>query len=69
VGHARPRPGVFGHLERLLGITSAGAAESTLPLLMTAFGSGLSMDYEVFLRRAPGSRGDVVPTWDARRAV
>ncbi|MFL6168404.1 MAG: MMPL family transporter [Ornithinibacter sp.] len=38
-----------GHLEDLLGFTSAGALENTIPLLVLAFGFGLSMDYEVFL--------------------
>ncbi len=38
-----------GHLEGLLGFTSTGAVESTIPLLVLAFGFGLSMDYEVFL--------------------
>ena len=34
--------------EGLLGFTSTGAIENTMPLLI-AFGFGLSMDYEVFL--------------------
>ena len=38
-----------GHLEGLLGFASVGAIESTIPLLVLAFGFGLSMDYEVFL--------------------
>ena len=38
-----------GHLENLLRFTSAGAVENTIPLLVLAFGFGLSMDYEVFL--------------------
>ena len=38
-----------GHLQGLLGFSSVGAVESTLPLLLAAFGFGLSMDYEVFL--------------------
>nr|WP_206070063.1 MMPL family transporter [Knoellia sp. DB2414S] len=38
-----------GHLEGLLGFDSVGAVESTIPLLVLAFGFGLSMDYEVFL--------------------
>ena len=38
-----------GHLEGLLRFASAGALESTIPLLVLAFGFGLSMDYEVFL--------------------
>jgi uncharacterized membrane protein YdfJ with MMPL/SSD domain len=33
----------------LLGFTSTGAIENTMPLLILAFGFGLSMDYEVFL--------------------
>jgi hypothetical protein len=38
-----------GHLESLLGFTSAGGVENTIPILVVAFGFGLSMDYEVFL--------------------
>ena len=38
-----------GHLQGLLGFDSVGAVESTIPLLVLAFGFGLSMDYEVFL--------------------
>ena len=38
-----------GHLENLLRFTSTGAVENTVPLLVLAFGFGLSMDYEVFL--------------------
>jgi RND superfamily putative drug exporter len=38
-----------GHLEDLLRFTSTGAVENTIPLLVLAFGFGLSMDYEVFL--------------------
>jgi len=38
-----------GHLESLLGFTSAGGVENTIPILVIAFGFGLSMDYEVFL--------------------
>ena len=38
-----------GNLEGLLGFTSVGAIESMIPLLVLAFGFGLSMDYEVFL--------------------
>ena len=38
-----------GHLEQLLGFTSAGGIESTIPPLILSFGFGLSMDYEVFL--------------------
>ena len=38
-----------GHLERLLRFASTGAVENTIPLLVLAFGFGLSMDYEVFL--------------------
>ena len=37
------------HLEWLVGFQSVGAIESTIPLLLFAFGFGLSMDYEVFL--------------------
>ncbi|HEX2704861.1 MAG TPA: MMPL family transporter, partial [Candidatus Lustribacter sp.] len=38
-----------GHLEWALGFSSNGAIESFIPLLVLAFGFGLSMDYEVFL--------------------
>ena len=38
-----------GHLEGLLGFDSVGGVESTIPLLLLAFGFGLAMDYEVFL--------------------
>ena len=38
-----------GHLEGLLRFDSVGALESMIPLLILAFGFGLSMDYEVFL--------------------
>jgi RND superfamily putative drug exporter len=38
-----------GHLESLLRFTSAGGIENTVPILVLAFGFGLSMDYEVFL--------------------
>lgn len=38
-----------GHLEALLGFTSTGGIESTIPPLTLAFGFGLAMDYEVFL--------------------
>lgn len=38
-----------GHLQTLLGFTSTGAIESTIPPLVLAFGFGLAMDYEVFL--------------------
>ncbi len=37
------------NLEGLLNFTSAGGVESIIPLLVLAFGFGLSMDYEVFL--------------------
>ncbi|MBP6995827.1 MAG: MMPL family transporter [Phycicoccus sp.] len=37
------------HLESLLHFDSVGGIESTIPLLVLAFGFGLSMDYEVFL--------------------
>nr|WP_238338469.1 MMPL family transporter [Pedococcus badiiscoriae] len=37
------------HLEGPLGFQSVGAIESTIPMLVLAFGFGLSMDYEVFL--------------------
>ncbi|GAA4406529.1 MMPL family transporter [Tsukamurella soli] len=38
-----------GHLERLLGFSSTGALDPTVPILMLAVLFGLSMDYEVFL--------------------
>jgi RND superfamily putative drug exporter len=38
-----------GHLEGMLGFTSAGGIETTIPALVLAFGFGLAMDYEVFL--------------------
>lgn len=38
-----------GHLESLLNFTGTGGIESVIPLLVLAFGFGLSMDYEVFL--------------------
>ena len=38
-----------GHLQGLLGFDGVGAIESTIPMLVLAFGFGLSMDYEVFL--------------------
>jgi RND superfamily putative drug exporter len=38
-----------GHLQSLLSFDSVGAIETTIPMLVLAFGFGLSMDYEVFL--------------------
>ncbi len=38
-----------GHLQGLLDFDSVGGIESTIPMLVLAFGFGLSMDYEVFL--------------------
>lgn len=38
-----------GHLDWLLRFDSVGGVESVIPLLVLAFGFGLSMDYEVFL--------------------
>lgn len=38
-----------GHLQGLLGYSSVGAVEVSIPVLVLAFGFGLSMDYEVFL--------------------
>ena len=38
-----------GHLQGLLHFSSAGGIEAMIPLLVLAFGFGLSMDYEVFL--------------------
>jgi RND superfamily putative drug exporter len=39
----------LGHLESLLGFSSAGGIDTTVPALALAFAFGLSMDYEVFL--------------------
>ena len=39
----------YGNLESVLRFDSAGGIESVIPLLVLAFGFGLSMDYEVFL--------------------
>ena len=39
----------YGHLEDVLGFTSAGGIETFIPPLVLAFGFGLAMDYEVFL--------------------
>jgi RND superfamily putative drug exporter len=38
-----------GNLEQVLGFTSTGGIETTIPVLLVALGFGLSMDYEVFL--------------------
>jgi RND superfamily putative drug exporter len=38
-----------GHLQGLLRFDGVGAIESTIPMLVLAFGFGLAMDYEVFL--------------------
>jgi RND superfamily putative drug exporter len=38
-----------GHLESLLGFSSAGGIDLAIPALTLAFAFGLSMDYEVFL--------------------
>lgn len=38
-----------GHLEGLLAFDPVGAVEVSIPVLVLAFGFGLSMDYEVFL--------------------
>ncbi|MDF0530330.1 efflux RND transporter permease subunit [Tsukamurella sp. 8F] len=38
-----------GHLEKVLGFSSTGALDPTVPILMLAVLFGLSMDYEVFL--------------------
>jgi putative drug exporter of the RND superfamily len=38
-----------GHLSGLLGFDPVGGVESSIPLIVLAFGFGLSMDYEVFL--------------------
>lgn len=38
-----------GHLQWLLGFDSVGAVEVSIPVLVLAFGFGLSMDHEVFL--------------------
>ena len=39
----------YANLESVLRFDSAGGIESVIPLLVLAFGFGLSMDYEVFL--------------------
>lgn len=39
----------YGNLSGLLGFTPTGGIETTIPLLVLAFGFGLAMDYEVFL--------------------
>ncbi|MBE7325038.1 MMPL family transporter [Nocardioides sp. Y6] len=39
----------YGNLEGLLGFESTQGVESVIPLMVLAFGFGLSMDYEVFL--------------------
>ena len=38
-----------GHLQSVLGFSSVGAVEQIIPIMVLAFGFGLSMDYEVFL--------------------
>jgi RND superfamily putative drug exporter len=38
-----------GHFEKLLGFSSAGGIDTTIPALVLAFAFGLAMDYEVFL--------------------
>lgn len=38
-----------GHLQNILGFTSAGVTEATVPILLFAVIFGLSMDYEIFL--------------------
>ena len=46
----RHRVGLPGGAPRLAArFTSAGGVENTIPILVVAFGFGLSMDYEVFL--------------------
>jgi RND superfamily putative drug exporter len=53
-----------GHLETLLGFSSAGGIDTTIPALVLAFAFGLAMDYEVFLLsrikelRDAGARND-----------
>lgn len=39
----------YGNLSGPLGFTPTGGIETTIPLLVLAFGFGLAMDYEVFL--------------------
>ncbi len=39
----------YGNLSDLLGFTPTGGIETTIPMLVLAFGFGLAMDYEVFL--------------------
>jgi RND superfamily putative drug exporter len=54
-----------GNFEDLMGFTSNGGIESTIPPLVLAFGFGLAMDYEVFLlarikeQRDAGASNDV----------
>jgi RND superfamily putative drug exporter len=54
-----------GNFEDLMGFTSNGGIESTIPPLVLAFGFGLAMDYEVFLlarikeQRDAGATNDV----------
>lgn len=39
----------YGNFSDLLGFTPTGGIETTIPMLVLAFGFGLAMDYEVFL--------------------
>ncbi|MFE9174563.1 MMPL family transporter [Streptomyces kebangsaanensis] len=56
-----------GHLSGLLGFTSSGSVETTLPVLMFCVAFGLSMDYGVFLLSRVKEEYD--RTGDHRRAV
>lgn len=57
-----------GNLATLLGFSPTGAVESTVPVLVLAFGFGLSMDYEVFLlARIVELHEQGLPTGDAVR--
>lgn len=56
-----------GHLSGLLGFTSSGSIETTLPVLMFCVAFGLSMDYGVFLLSRIKEEYD--QTGDHREAV
>jgi len=63
----------YGNLSDLLGFTPTGGIETTIPLLVLAFGFGLAMDYEVFLlSRIKEFRDSGMPTtrrwWPAYNA-
>ena len=56
-----------GHFQSLLGFTSTGTIDATLPVLMFCTIFGVSMDYEVFLLTRMREEWD--QTHDNRRAV